>query len=80
MSEPIQPPIQKPCPECGGKRVKVVLQTTQGDSLQAKQPARKVKFFSDLLNNTSLYGLSCTTCGYTAHFASEPGNLTPDPQ
>ena len=80
MSEPIQPPIQKPCPECGGKRVKVVLKTIQGDVLQVGQPARKVKFFSDLSNTTTLYGLSCTACGYTAHFANEPRNLVPDPQ
>lgn len=80
MNEQAQPLTTRPCPECGGKeRVQVVLKTsTYGYSLEAEQPERSTPFFGNKSNTSALYGLTCTTCGYTAHFASDVNNLLPD--
>ena len=71
MNDQTQPPPTKPCPECGGERVTVQLSTV----LQAAKERIAVGFFSSQSKTSYLYALTCTTCGYTALYAEQPGNL-----
>ncbi len=80
----------KPCPECGGQRVRTTLEiNTTGINatglewsvLQLKQPKRVIGLgglFSGQSNKSEVATVSCTNCGYTALYATEPGNLIPD--
>ncbi len=69
----------KPCPECGGQRVQVSLSTIQPNILlQVTQQKRKTKLFSGHSNQSYVSALTCTTCGYTTLYATQPSNLIPD--
>jgi hypothetical protein len=65
----------QPCPECGGRRVWVAYLYNAGVSLT--QPGRST-FLRRRKNSTKTNALTCTVCGYTSIYASQPGNLIPD--
>lgn len=70
----------KPCPECGGQRVKVSsfgFDPTWGAFLLVQSRRKKGSF--GLRSNESLTNtLTCLKCGYTAWYAQSPDNLIPD--
>ena len=80
----------KPCPECGGQRVRTMLDITatginstglDWDGVQLKQPERVIGLgglFSGKSNTSEIVSVSCTNCGYTSLYATEPSNLIPD--
>lgn len=73
----------KLCPECGGKYVAVTTVLPRGqygapNVLKLKQPKRSASLFSGKRNVSLIHALTCTVCGYTALYATEPGNLIPD--
>jgi hypothetical protein len=77
------------CHECGGRRVFVHVnittpltesEFTHRRELQLQQPKRSIGFLglSGKSNTSSLVALSCTHCGNTTLYATEPENLMPD--
>src|SRR5262245_59449613 len=70
----------KPCPECGGQRVKVSsfeFGYIKG-ALWLVQGRRKTGFFYTRSNESLANTLTCLKCGYTAWYAQSPENLIPD--
>jgi len=72
------PPTDKPCPNCGGKRTIVRVQTIQGYLLRLVQTKRTAGLFSGRSNKSYLGAFACTRCGYTTLFALQPSDLIPD--
>jgi hypothetical protein len=76
----------KPCPECGGRCVKVSVSIPHGGYVDAylklKQEERSLSFVhrlkGDKRNESLAEGFACIHCGYTALFAIDPENLIPD--
>ncbi|GHO50784.1 hypothetical protein [Ktedonospora formicarum] len=77
----------RPCPECGGQRVRVAVGTPTDRALgnaplELKQEERKVPFLTaikgDKINYSGTTALTCTQCGYTALYATHPHKLIPD--
>ena len=76
----------KPCPECGGQRVRTTLNINplvgmEQNELQLRQPKRVIGLgglFSGQSNKSEVATVSCTNCGYTTLYATQPGNLIPD--
>lgn len=76
----------RPCPECGGHRVMVSVGVPHGGytdaSIKLKQEERSISVLNhikgDKHNDSMTVGLTCTSCGYTALFATDPKNLIPD--
>ncbi|HTI13212.1 MAG TPA: hypothetical protein VL461_01420 [Dictyobacter sp.] len=73
-----------PCPECGGRRVRVTAFTHHGQvavphTLDLKQPNRSLlSRLQGKSNSTPAYAIACTICGYTSFYATQPKNLIPD--
>jgi len=74
MKHQKQPPTKKPCHECGGERVPVELSTV----LQARQCASSATLLSSKSNTSYMNAFTCTACGCTTLYASEPRNLISD--
>lgn len=72
----MQPPMIKPCPECGGTRVWTQVKTYYYFKLV--QPWRCVSLFSGKSSESNTQAITCLNCGYTALYATEPQNLVPD--
>lgn len=77
------------CSECGGTRVLVQvtittplteLDPTKERELQLQQPKRSIGFFglSGKSNTSSLFARTCTRCGNTTLYATDPQDLIPD--
>ena len=71
----------RPCPECWGKRVPTVIEygfhSYPFRAFQMVQNPKNGKWSADQAKNTPLSALTCTQCGYTAWYASEPQSLLP---
>ncbi|GHO57240.1 hypothetical protein [Ktedonobacter robiniae] len=74
----------KPCPECGGRRVQTITEIAGDDQwlnppyIRIKQPERRSNWFKGKLRTSEVSTTTCLDCGYTAVFATNPENLTPD--
>ncbi len=76
----------KPCPECGGQRVRTTLNINpfvgmEQNELQLRQPKRVIGLgglFSGQSNKSEVATVSCINCGYTTLYAAQPGNLIPN--
>ena len=67
-----------PCPFCGEKRVSVTVLTARGGQLHVVQSQRALTLFSGKSSTSPLTALTCTGCGFTAFYATQPANLLPD--
>ena len=68
---------RKPCPECGGRRVRVSYYLNGYVMLQQRE--RSVSLFSGKKKNYSeTAGITCINCGLTTIYALTPDNLIPD--
>ncbi|WP_157507459.1 hypothetical protein [Ktedonobacter racemifer] len=46
--------------------------------IRIKQPERRSNWFKGRLRTSEVSTITCLDCGYTAVFATNPENLTPD--
>jgi DNA-directed RNA polymerase subunit RPC12/RpoP len=67
---------ERPCPECGGRRVFV--EYTGYGIIILKQPAHHASIFSNETNISGTRALTCTQCGLTTIYARTPQNLIPN--
>lgn len=67
-----------PCPFCGERRVSTVISTADGRPLHLVQSERAVTLFGGRSSTSPLAALTCVACGFTALYATQPGNLIPD--
>jgi transposase len=72
----MQNPEEKPCPECGGKRVFV--QYSGYGLIILRQPTHHVPIFGNQTNTSVTQALTCTQCGLTTIYALTPQNLVPN--
>ncbi|GCE27543.1 hypothetical protein KDA_36040 [Dictyobacter alpinus] len=68
-------PELKPCPECGGARVRV---SYSMGVIMLAQFKRSASFLGKKSRTSSTQPVTCTSCGYTVVYATEPNNLIPD--
>jgi hypothetical protein len=68
MNEQRQPHSSKPCPECGGERVRA----QAGPYAFQLTPEQSTKFFKPFSGTVALV---CTICGYISWYATEPEKL-----
>ena|SRR5690242_2773363 len=60
----MQPPEQRPCPECGGQRIR-------------SKGTVEMWIAGTHLNSYWLDGVFCTVCGHTSLFPEHPGVVIP---